>query len=436
MLDHCALRREVPAQHGDAAFGTKRPFARHDDVGVAHDPALDVRAERPAVHRHAVHVQQIAHLIEEPVQPAGIVEVLHQILAGRPDVGEKRRAPRQRVESVEIERRTGAAGHRDQMNDGVGRTTERHRGHHGVLECRSRQDLAGLQILPHHLDDAAAGGGGHAGMRGIGGGDRRGAGQRQAERIDSRRHGGRRSHRHAGAERAREAVLHLAPGAFVEHAGAALGPVLPQVGARPEQLAAPVPAQHRTGRNQDRRQVHARRAHHERRRRLVAACHQDDPVDGIGAERFFRVHGEQVAIHHRARLHERFAERQQRDLHRESAGLPDAALHFLRSCAEVRVAGVGVTPGVEDRDDRLAADVVEAEARLLHAGPVSERSHVVLAEPAMASQIRWLLPRSGHTVCSRSARATGARRSSCVRSSGETNGGMEPVGAMPASSVP
>ena len=111
------------------------------------------------------------------------------------------------------------------------------------------------------------------------------------------------------------------------------------------------------------------------------------PSAGIRAQRFLGVHRQQVAIEHRARLHERLAEREHGDLHREAARLPDAALHVFRAQPEVRVARVGVAPGVEDGDDRLAGDVFGAEAGLLGARAMAERAEVVLAEPAMAAQI-------------------------------------------------
>ena len=45
-----------------------------------------------------------------------------------------------------------------EMDDRVGRSAERHRRRDRVLERRGRQDVARPQVLPHHLDDAAAGG--------------------------------------------------------------------------------------------------------------------------------------------------------------------------------------------------------------------------------------------------------------------------------------
>ena len=68
----------------------------------------------------------------------------------------------------------------------------------------------------------------------------------------------------------------------------------------PSDLAAPVAAEHRPGRHEDRRQVRARRAHDQRRHGLVAAAEQHDAVGRIRAQRFLRLHRQQVAIEHRA----------------------------------------------------------------------------------------------------------------------------------------
>ena len=229
-----------------------------------------------------------------------------------------------------------------------------------------------------------------------------------AERVDGRRHSRRRAHRHARAEGARDAVFHLAPRALVDRARAPFRPVLPDVGAGAERLAAPVAAEHRAGRHEDEREVRARRAHDHRRHRLVAAAEQDRAIGRIRAQRFLRLHREQVAIEHRRRLHEGLAEREQGDLHREAAGLPDAALDVFGAQPEVCVAGVGVAPRIEDGDDRLPAHVVGAEALLARARPVSRRSQIVFAEPAVAAEIGRSLARTRHSSRSRRPRATGA----------------------------
>ena len=228
-----------------------------------------------------------------------------------------------------------------------------------------------------------------------GGGNRRGARQRQSQRLRRGGHRRRRSHRHAMARRARDAALHLAPRLLGDGAGAELGPVLPDIGTAAERAALPVAAQHRPARHEDRRQVHADRAHHERRRGLVAAAHQHAAVGGIGAQQFLGLHREQVAIEHRRRLLERLGQRDRGHLDRKAARLPDAALHFLGALAEVRVAGIDVAPRVDDGDDRLALVIGARVAHLRRARTMAERAHVVGSVPAMGAQIGGFLA-GGH----------------------------------------
>ncbi len=139
------------------------------------------------------------------------------------------------------------------------------------------------------------------------------------------------------------------------------------------------------------------RAHDQRRRGLVAAAHQHAAVDRIGAQQLLGLHRQQVAVEHRRRLLERLGQRDRRHLDREAAGLPDAALDLLGALLEVRVAGVDVAPGVDDRDHRLAGVVAAVIAHLRGARAVAERAHVLHAVPAVAAQLlgRLAPPRRG-----------------------------------------
>ena len=272
-------------------------------------------------------------------------------------------------------------------------------------------------------------------MRGIGGRDRRGSRERQSERVDRRRHRRGRAHGHARAEGTSDPVFHLAPRAFVDRSGAAFGPVLPDVGSRSQRLPPPVAAEHRPGRHEDEREVRARRAHDHRRHGLVATTEQDGAIGRVRAQRLLGLHRQQVAVEHGRRLHEGLAEGQQRDLHREAASLPDAALDVFSAQPEVRVTRVGVAPGVEDRDDGFPGHVVGRVTLLSGARPMAGRTQVVFAEPAVAAQLCRSLPGTVHASRSRNPRATGASSASCAAVNGETYGGMGPAGAMPASSV-
>ena len=105
VLDDGPVGREIAAQHGDAPLRPDRPLARRDHLVVAHQRPFELLRPRPPGDGEAPGVQQIAQAVEDAAQAARVVEVLHQELARRPDVREERRAPRQRVEAIEIQRR-------------------------------------------------------------------------------------------------------------------------------------------------------------------------------------------------------------------------------------------------------------------------------------------------------------------------------------------
>ena len=121
VLDHGAARREIAAKNRHTPFRPQRPFARRDDLVIAHNRTVDVLADGEPVDRRAVGMQQIAQSRQDAAQPACVIEVLHEELSARADVAEERRAAGQRIEPIEIEVGAGTARHRDQVNDGIGR---------------------------------------------------------------------------------------------------------------------------------------------------------------------------------------------------------------------------------------------------------------------------------------------------------------------------
>src|SRR6185437_16656257 len=98
-------------------------------------------------------------------------------------------------------------------------------------------------------------------------------------------------------------------------------------------------------------------------------------------------------IEHRRRLHEDFAQCRDRDFDRETARLPDAALHFLHALREMRLAGIQIAPGVEDADDRLAGPILLVIAHLLHARAMAKRTEIIRPQPSQAAELLRFLTR-------------------------------------------
>ena len=135
----------------------------------------------------------------------------------------------------------------------------------GVLERLARHDLRGLQVLPHHLDDALAGEIGDLPALLVRRGNCGAAGQHHAERLGERVHRRRRAHRVAEAGRRRRGGDQLEIFRPVDLAGGLhlLREPLDRAGAGALAL---VPAvQHRPDGKRDRRDVDGRRRHQLRR---------------------------------------------------------------------------------------------------------------------------------------------------------------------------
>ena len=79
-FDHCAARSEIAAQYGETAARDQRLLAREDDVAVEHFRAGDILAQRLPVDRACVEREQIADVLEQGAQTAGVIKILHQKL--------------------------------------------------------------------------------------------------------------------------------------------------------------------------------------------------------------------------------------------------------------------------------------------------------------------------------------------------------------------
>ena len=198
-LDHRAVGRQVAAQHGEAVGGDERLVARQDHVAVEHFGAGDVLAERLAVDRARGQRQQVADVVQQRAQSAGVEEVLHQELARGTDVRDQRHLARDGVEAVDRQRHAGAARQRHHVHDRIGRAAQRQDRRDGIVDGRRGQEVARLQVFPHHFDDPPARFRRHPAVARIGGGNRRRAGQREAHRLGGGGHRRRRAHRHAMA---------------------------------------------------------------------------------------------------------------------------------------------------------------------------------------------------------------------------------------------
>ena len=140
-------------------------------------------------------------------QAAGVMKMLHVMRAGRLQVEQHRNLASQPVECLKVDCHARAAGHRNQVNQPIGRSADRlqhdHRVAHGsVRDQFARRRRPPIAISAARLPLASAM------RRTVGMGGRRGCahGQRQAHRFHHAGHGACRAHHSAEADGRRQAA--------------------------------------------------------------------------------------------------------------------------------------------------------------------------------------------------------------------------------------
>lgn len=98
------------------------------------DGGGDVFAEGLAGDGRDLGVEQVAHAVEEGGKAASEEELFHEVLAGGSEVGKQWNAAGDGIEMIERELDAEAAGHGDEVDDGVGGAAEGHIDCDGVFE--------------------------------------------------------------------------------------------------------------------------------------------------------------------------------------------------------------------------------------------------------------------------------------------------------------
>ncbi len=246
------------------------------------------------------------------------------------------------------------AGQRVDVDRRVGRAADRRIDHDAVLERLSGQDVGRLQIFPDHPDDAHTGFVGDLAALAVGGGDRGAAGQRHAQGLGQRIHGGGGAHGVAVADRRRRRGHDVHELLVVDLAGGKLLAGFPDHGAGTGALALVPAVQHRPARQHDRGHVDRRRRHQAGRRRLVAAGGEDHAVQRIAEQDFDQSEIGEVAVQRRGRTLAGLLDRMHRKFHRDAAGGADSLADPMRQFEVMAVARRKIVAGLRDADDRLA----------------------------------------------------------------------------------
>ena len=121
MLDHRAIRTQVPAQDCETSFRRTWFLAGGDHVAAACDTeAFQVLADRGTGDGHSLVTKQWCEFLHHRRHSSGIEQFLHLELPRRLEVHQPRGLAGEFVKPVKWHRNSESTGNRHQMDDGVG----------------------------------------------------------------------------------------------------------------------------------------------------------------------------------------------------------------------------------------------------------------------------------------------------------------------------
>ena len=210
-------------------------------------------------------------------------------------------------------------------------------------------------------------------------GRRSGPGQTQRFTDGAHRRGG--AHRVTGALAQGQCFFEFTPLVIVQLTLPTLVPQAPEIGAGTNATTLEVRDRSRSRHHDQTGHVGAEGAHQRARYGLIARGEDDDAVKWLRAHGLFEFHREEIAIEHRGRLHQVLAKRDDRELDGDATRRFDARAQRREVLGERLVAGIEITGGVGESDDRSPARGVHRGAamfkatRLSRATSSSPRTH-------------------------------------------------------------
>ena len=320
---------QVARKHQEPGIGLQRFGEGPDDVAVRRLCVGDVLGQGLASDGHGIAVEQTFAVkrLGHGRHAARPVIGLAEITPGGLAIDQQRHLVAIGLPVLQLQLDLGMAGDGLQVDRRVGRPADGRVDADGVQERPARQDIAGFQILPHHLDNAPPGQIGHGRASGIGRGDRGAAGQRKTERLGQAVHGERGAHGVAVPGRGRRLTGPVDESFIVDLAGGEQLPCLPLHHAGARQLTLPPGVQHRPAGQRDGRNVDRGGGHQGGRRGLVAADREHDAVEGITVQDFDLTEIGKIAVEHRRRPTSRLLDRVHGEFEGHATGVADAVAH-------------------------------------------------------------------------------------------------------------
>ena len=362
-LRHAALAGEVALEDGQVPLGVERVTQRPNHVLAGGWFGGDLRQHLPegaAFHGAAVAVKQ-ARIEQQPHHlgdATGPVQIHGHVTAAWLEVADHRHPLADDLEIVDVEGHAGGAGHRQQVQHGIGGAPHRHDHADGVLERLAGHQVAGADALGDRLDQHLGATGGAVGLLRIlrrhGGAE----GQTEAHRLESGAHRVGGEHAAAATGAGTGVLLDRGELGLIDPAAAVLTHRLK--GAHHSEIAgAELAGLDRAAVHEHRGDVHAGHRQHGAGHVLVAAAHRQQPVHALGVAGGLDRIGDHLAAH-QGILHPLGA-------HRDAIAHGDRAEHLRHRTGQqgrlLGAAGQVVEPHVARGDGAVA--VGNADDRLV-----------------------------------------------------------------------
>ena len=298
----------------------------------------------------AVEIEHRLQLVQHGAHSACSEEILHVMRAGWLQIDQHRRRIGEFVQALERYANAEAAGDCGEMNDRIGRASDREQHPERILDGGRCDDTIYSQPRACECDRRAAGCLGRAQSIGVHRRNRGGSGQQHAEGFGDAGHRARGAHHRTRSRGRRQPRLDAIERRAIDFVAAELGPETPAIGTGTEPLAVVARGQHRSGDEPDRRHTGRRGAHQLRGHGLVAAADQNDRVQRLRPAHFLDVHRHQVAIHQTRRMEEDFTQGDRWKRERQATCGEYAALDRIDQLGEMAVAIVQIGSSARDAD--------------------------------------------------------------------------------------
>ena len=348
---------EVAVEDRDVARLFDRVLDRLDDLLPRGEPLArgQVLGERLAGHGHAIAVHEplVEQVFHEAARAADRVEVFLHELAARLQVGEVGDAAGHLLEVSRREIDFHGAGHRDQVEHGVGRAAERHDRDHRVFEGASGHDVARLEIPLEERADRGAGPQALVQLVGVLGRDRGAIRERHAHRLDRRGHRVGGVHAAAGAGARAGVADDVAAAGVVDPSGHVFAVALEGGDDVERRAIGKVAGLDRASIDHQGRAVEPAHRDQAARHVLVAAgdCHEavvplcmHHRLDRVGDH----VAGGEGVAHPLGAHRDAVADADRIEPHPDHAGRHHALADLRRQRVQVHVAGVALVPHAHD----------------------------------------------------------------------------------------